>query len=284
MENLAVLCFMCHGETHTYGGFCRRLDSAQIALYRDEWVAEVGRAKTDGKTISANISDEAKAAVAARLLASGRLDLLARHFHLLRRYDLRDLYAERAIKEMPLNMAQVIELRLLQEQAEKIPAEYMDAFLQTVRDRDGLSQLARWQRKLGKHREAIVTYCELISLQVQTGDLFSAALSLRELTCADLQAVLLHESYKTHCEAHDLWRAVRCLQELEWSSELERLLALHEEEIRSSSNRLLQFELFRISGDEAGLNQSYVSMYDELLKEPSRQPALSAQSSTSSCS
>ena len=46
--NLAVLCVMCHGETHTFGGFARRLDAMQIRMFRDEWIAKVGRALVAG--------------------------------------------------------------------------------------------------------------------------------------------------------------------------------------------------------------------------------------------
>jgi hypothetical protein len=36
-SNLAVLCFECHGDTQTSGGFGRQLDAEQVHLYRDNW-------------------------------------------------------------------------------------------------------------------------------------------------------------------------------------------------------------------------------------------------------
>jgi len=36
-ENLAVLCLICHDETMSKGGFGRKLDAAQVILYRDSW-------------------------------------------------------------------------------------------------------------------------------------------------------------------------------------------------------------------------------------------------------
>lgn len=36
-ENLAVLCFDCHRETQIYGGFDRKLDAAQVRLYKSDW-------------------------------------------------------------------------------------------------------------------------------------------------------------------------------------------------------------------------------------------------------
>jgi hypothetical protein len=37
IENLAVLCFDCHRETQIRGGFDRKLDAAQIQLYKVDW-------------------------------------------------------------------------------------------------------------------------------------------------------------------------------------------------------------------------------------------------------
>jgi hypothetical protein len=41
LENLAVLCLECHHQTQLHGGFARRLDPAQVRLYRDHWVLSV---------------------------------------------------------------------------------------------------------------------------------------------------------------------------------------------------------------------------------------------------
>ena len=38
IDNLAVLCFECHHKTHIKGGFARKLDAAQVRLYRTEWL------------------------------------------------------------------------------------------------------------------------------------------------------------------------------------------------------------------------------------------------------
>jgi len=40
-ENTAVLCFDCHRDTQIRGGFDRKLDAAQVVLYRDDWIARV---------------------------------------------------------------------------------------------------------------------------------------------------------------------------------------------------------------------------------------------------
>lgn len=37
LENLAILCLVCHRDTQIRGGFDRKLDAEQIKLYRDDW-------------------------------------------------------------------------------------------------------------------------------------------------------------------------------------------------------------------------------------------------------
>lgn len=50
VNNLAVVCFDCHRETQLRGGFDRKLDVAQIQLYRRDWVRRVSeRRDTDGE-------------------------------------------------------------------------------------------------------------------------------------------------------------------------------------------------------------------------------------------
>lgn len=43
IDNLAVLCFDCHGKTQLKGGFGRKLDAAQVRLYRNHWHSIVER-------------------------------------------------------------------------------------------------------------------------------------------------------------------------------------------------------------------------------------------------
>jgi Protein of unknown function (DUF3298) len=40
-DNLAVLCFDCHRETQIRGGFDRKLDAAQVKLYKADWIKRV---------------------------------------------------------------------------------------------------------------------------------------------------------------------------------------------------------------------------------------------------
>ena len=266
--NLAVLCVMCHGETHTFGGFARKLDAMQIRMFRDEWIAKVGRALVAAQEeTGTTISDEAKNRVAAQLLESGRFDLLARHFHLIRRFDLRDHYVERALRELELAPRERVELRMMQGRAKEIPAPELDEFFTSVRDREGILQLARWQHKLGKFEDAAVTYCGLISALVAAKQLFAAAVCMKQLAASELAHAFFHVAHDEAVRQDDLWMSVRCLQELDWHSELKRLLLRHREEIEEGDHLLLRFELFRLLGEHERMNEAYVAMYADLVKQ-----------------
>jgi hypothetical protein len=51
-ENLAVLCFDCHRDTQIRGGFDRKLDAAQVRLYKKDWIerVEAKRSAEQGST------------------------------------------------------------------------------------------------------------------------------------------------------------------------------------------------------------------------------------------
>jgi|GEM_PF-778456 len=55
VANLAVLCLHCHEETQKTGGFGRKLDSAQVFKFREEWLIRVNRrrSKADEDSIKA---------------------------------------------------------------------------------------------------------------------------------------------------------------------------------------------------------------------------------------
>lgn len=54
-ENLAVLCFECHHETQTSGGFARHLDAAQVKHFRDDWVQRVTRRRDDADLLASEV-------------------------------------------------------------------------------------------------------------------------------------------------------------------------------------------------------------------------------------
>jgi Protein of unknown function (DUF3298) len=61
-ENLAVLCFDCHRETQIYGGFDRKLDAAQVRLYKADWLNRVeAKRKTEQGATQIDMNSETRA-------------------------------------------------------------------------------------------------------------------------------------------------------------------------------------------------------------------------------
>jgi hypothetical protein len=52
-ENLALLCFECHEETHIRGGFGRKLRAAEVVVYRDNWEKRVTERRARADEIAA---------------------------------------------------------------------------------------------------------------------------------------------------------------------------------------------------------------------------------------
>jgi len=47
VENLAVLCFLCHHETQIQGGFSRTLTPDLVSRYRDDWHLKISRNRNE---------------------------------------------------------------------------------------------------------------------------------------------------------------------------------------------------------------------------------------------
>lgn len=52
VENLAVLCIICHDETMIKGGFGRKLNADQVKLFRDSWIDRVQERKQKADEIA----------------------------------------------------------------------------------------------------------------------------------------------------------------------------------------------------------------------------------------
>lgn len=66
-DNLAVLCFHCHDETQTKGGFGRKLDAAQVRHYRDDWHQRVeARREAADKIALARVVGQTQPTVSTR--------------------------------------------------------------------------------------------------------------------------------------------------------------------------------------------------------------------------
>lgn len=52
IENLAVLCKICHHETQVSGGFSRKLDAPTVSRYRDDWLRRVSERRSRADEIA----------------------------------------------------------------------------------------------------------------------------------------------------------------------------------------------------------------------------------------
>jgi hypothetical protein len=52
LDNLAVLCLVCHNDTMVKGGFSRKLDAAQVNIYRLNWLQRVQQRRIDADKLA----------------------------------------------------------------------------------------------------------------------------------------------------------------------------------------------------------------------------------------
>jgi hypothetical protein len=97
--------------------------------------------------------------------------------------------------------------------------------------------------------------------------MFAAAVCMKQLAASELVHTFFHVAHEEAVRQDDLWMSVRCLQELNWHSELKRLLLRHREEIEAGDHLLLQFELFCLLGEHERMNEAYVAMYADLVRQ-----------------
>jgi hypothetical protein len=276
-ENLAVLCLDCHTETQKKGGFYRRLDAAQVRLYRKEWLNIVGRVHARSSAAmepgaACTLSREAQEQVAAFLLEQGQFAMLARHYHLVGNHALRDKYTEMALAEADVPCHTEITLRLRQKRLTDVSPKRLAAYLNGPHPEGSAPELAEVHRELGRHTDALMTYCAAILQMLTAGNVFAAAVLLKRLLEENFTSPLLHEAYRASRRKPDLYRRVRCLQELGWEKELKQLLTRHREDIEHGDQGLLKFELYRATGDYDRLNAAYIQLYKELARKQARPP------------
>ncbi len=128
LDNLAVLCLDCHTATQITGGFHRKLDADQIILYRDDWVANVGRERAE---VRAAIADDLLGSDTEVKLATSIAEIyreadayesLAMHYDVWGNEELRDKYIDLAI-EAGMDDESVIFYRSRQGRTDLIPPE-----------------------------------------------------------------------------------------------------------------------------------------------------------------
>jgi len=257
ISNLSVLCFDCHGDTQTTGGFGRQLDAEQVKLYRDDWhriVAEK-RVRDYRETRDKATSERNQVRYLASLVEvlRERQDYitLAEVYNDMGNDELRDKYVNLALEADDSDWI-VIFLRGMQGRANLVPDDVAERRLAEQFANEDWTQRARTLVELGRYPEAAHDYVKGILESLEQGNLFSAAFYLKEIFGEDLIERLFERSLQKFFDEGDLWWQVRCLQELGWSSELKELLIANETSIESSKDITLQQLLLRAKGDMEG--------------------------------
>lgn len=260
-SNLSVLCFECHGDTQTTGGFGRQLDAEQVRLYRDDWHQIVTNRRVQNyRDTRDEIEPEANrikylTTLIERLRETEDYITLAHIYDDMGNNELRDKYIDLALEGYDSDWL-VIDLRSMQGRQDLIPDEVIERRLREQHDAEDWSQRARTFVDLGRNVEAAHDYVKSVLESLEEGNIFSAAYYLKELFEKDIVDRLFETSLRKFAEDGDLWWQVRCLQELGWNSELKEFLLAHEDEIEESGRIQLKSYLLRAQGDSEGADKA----------------------------
>ena len=190
-SNLAVLCFECHGDTQTTGGFGRQLDAEQVRLYRDDWHRTVAarrvqnyRDTRDKIELEINRIKYATTLV-ERLRENQDYVTLATIYDDMGNDELRDKYIDLALEGDDSDWL-ITDLRSMQGRPDLIPDDVVDRHLTRQHDIEDWSNRARTLFGLGRHVEAIHDYVKSVLEDLERGRLFPAAYYLKELFERDL--------------------------------------------------------------------------------------------------
>jgi hypothetical protein len=229
-SNLAVLCFDCHTETQIRGGFHNKLDSDQVALYREHWLGQV--AKTRAIFVGRmSGTEEAKQGMELELATSiadiyrerAEYELLALHYLSIGNASLRDKYIELAVQQ-GMDDDSLIFFRSEQGCLELVPQEIKARRMEQLKKRHDWFGLGRLHRQFGEDQFAASATCKGVVRALGRGEVFSAAFYLKEMieqgVIDDLFTLALRKSE----EENDLWWQFRSMQELGWDSEARDLL------------------------------------------------------------
>ena len=253
--NLAVLCLGCHTETQLRGGFHRKLDAEQVLLYRDDWLMVVARerATARGTAMDERISDQADLELATSLAEIYReaqaYDLLAMHYLTLGNVELRDKYIDLAIKA-GIDDSSVIFFRAEQGRQDLIPPNLVAREERRLKRHKDFFQLARFFRQLSRPVDAVLATCQGAVESIKEGNLFSAAIYLKEMTTDGDITRLFELEFERSRKANDLWWQLRALQEMEMDTEADELLKANKHDIERSGDVLLRQQLALAENDE----------------------------------
>ncbi len=254
LVNLSVLCLECHALTQIKGGFGRKLDPAQVTLYRDDWIRVVGekRATDQGKS-GKTIKDESfriewAIAVAEIYREEGRFVELALHYDSLGQLELRDKYVEEVLKHEPSDH-DICLLRGRQGRPDLVPAEVVERRLKHFTEHKNLVDRGFLYLALGRYREAAMDWIDAVQEDLEEQNEFTAAIYMKRLVERGVVDQLFVSALKKAREDNDVWWQVRALEELGWSDDLRELLLANAESIEESDNLQLKQKLARARGD-----------------------------------
>ena len=254
--NLAVLCFDCHTETQIKGGFHRKLDGDQVSLYRDHWIIQVAKSRaTDPRhyvdeyeSVINKLSIEVATSVAEIYRENEEYRLLALHYSIYENNELRDKYIELAI-EKGMDDEELIFYRHAQGKIHLVPEEIISKKINELTENHDYSSLARLYRVINDPINSIKSTCKFVLKSLEKGTIFGTAFYLNEMFKeGDVRNLFLMSLEKAKSE-NDLWWQYRALQELDWSSEINRFLLENKEQIIAENKLPLLKALALAEGD-----------------------------------
>lgn len=254
-RNLAALCFDCHRETQISGGFDRKLDAEQVALYRDDWHQTVAaqrasmseRADPSGETIDPSRDVNLLTSLIEYHKEQGNNADLARLYARIGNEELRDKYVELAIENSD-NPREVLFNRRLQGRLDEVPSDIVETVLAEIAETDWTAH-AWLLLDLGRDVEAAaVTLRQLMEDGVGESNWFMTAWYMKHLV-----PVISHRLFilalREAVENDDLLWQLRALQELGWDTEVKAFLLSHSSEVEQLDDPHLLRELAAARGD-----------------------------------
>lgn len=164
-------------------------------------------------------------------------------------YELRDKYIDIVLAKGAKDDT-ICFLRGMQNCPELIPQEVLDHQIESLSKMNNYSQRARLYIKLRMEMEATKDYLNSILESLEKDNIFSAAYYLKEMVNENLINILFEKALEKAIKNNDLWWQIRCLQELEWHSELKELLVHNVKEIEEADNPEMELLLAKALNDE----------------------------------
>jgi|SRR3989338_136638 len=252
IDNLAVLCLDCHTETQIKGGFFRKLDSHQVKLYRDNWLTNIAKKRSQEKTeisISTTTKTNVYEDITAFYKEIGQVKLLAFHYDSEKKIELRDKYIEKILKNNPSD-EDIIYFRKLQNKLELIPKKVIRREIKRLSNEKNWFNLGRLYASIGKYKIAVENYVKGCEQYIKTDNLFTVAYHIKEMLGDGIIDELFKIELQKSIRKKELWHQLRCLEELGKESKIRDLLIKNEKIIKKSKNISLKIQLAIVQGDD----------------------------------